>query len=151
MGGSVRRARNQRGVAAVEAGLLAAFLSPLLLGVLWFGDHFWHQQHKQAYEPRVTQSELVGDFSSCAELLAAVRSTVLANLQHVAPSAAAEAGSVTAEVVDFVPGRVGVEVRLRVTVPRAGSGLAGLSPGAAALVTESLARLDHVRLTSQTC
>ena len=146
-----RRRRDQRGTAVVEAGLVTMFLAPLLMGVLWFGDHFWHQQSKAAYEPRISQSQLVGNYLSCEELVSAVRQTALTNVNNVSGNSPISLDDVTARVVDFVPDQLGVEVEISIRVPGAQSAVSGLLPNDGDLVTEALTRLENVRVTSQTC
>lgn len=138
-------------MAAVEAGLVTVFLSPLLLGVLWFGDHFWQQQHKQAYDPRVSQQSLFGEYGSCEQLLTAVRNSVVVNVNNVSGVTPIDLDAVTAEVVDFLPDQLGVDVRLSVRVPKADSAVSGLLPDNGDLVAEALTRLENVRLTTQSC
>jgi len=146
-----RSRRDERGTAVVEAGLVTMFLAPLLMGVLWFGDHFWHQQSKDAYAPRVSQSQLVGNYLSCEELVSAVRQTALTNVNNVSGNSPIALDDVTARVIDFVPDQLGVEVEMSIRVPGAHSALSGLLPNDGDIVTESLTRLENVRVTSQTC
>jgi Flp pilus assembly protein TadG len=42
------RARTERGAAAVEAGLVSTILMPLMVGVLVYGNYFWHAQNALA-------------------------------------------------------------------------------------------------------
>jgi hypothetical protein len=143
--------RDERGAAVVEAGIVTMFLGPLLMSVLWFGNHFWHQQNKDAYEPRVSQSQLVGNYLSCDELVSAVRQTAVVNLNNVAGNSPVSLDQVTARVVDFIPDQLGVEVELSVRVPAAQTMVSGLLPNDGDLVNESMTRLENVRITSQTC
>ena len=50
------RARCERGVAAVEAGLVTTVLMPLLVGVLVWGNYFWHAQKVEPYAARLPQA-----------------------------------------------------------------------------------------------
>jgi hypothetical protein len=143
--------RDERGTAVVEAGLVTMFLAPLLMGVLWFGNYFWHQQSKDTYAPRVSQSQLVGNYLSCEELVSAVRQTAVVNLNNVSGNSPVSLDNVTARVIDFVPNQLGVEVEVSVRVPAARSAVSWLLPHGGDLVTESMTRLENVRVTSQTC
>lgn len=151
VGHRVGRRRDERGTAVVEAGLVTMFLAPLLMGVLWFGDHFWHQQSKDAYEPRVSQSQLVGSYLSCEQLVSAVRQAALVNINNVSGNSPISLDDVTARVIDYVPDQLGVEVELSVRVPGARSAVSNLLPNNGDLVTESMTRLENVRVSSQSC
>ncbi len=139
----------ERGVAAVEAGLVTALLSPMLGGVLWFGNYFWQQQ--VMYEPTVTQSQVVGVFADCQNLIDQVKGTVLANAASVSDAAGIGIEDVVVDVVDFVPDQVGVDVRISVRVPVTGAALSWLLPNDGDVVSEVLTRLENVRLTAPSC
>lgn len=146
------RTRTERGVAAVETGLITVLLSPMLAGVLWFGQHFWMQQRMP--EPQVSQSAVVGVFTTCQDLLAAVKGSVLVNADNAARATGVlpvEAADITAEVVDFLPDRVGVDVRVSIRVPIGQTVMSWLVPDDGYAVSEAMTRLENVRLTVASC
>lgn len=145
----VRGGRDERGVAAVEAGLITMFLSPLLGGVLWFGNYFWQSQ--EMYEPRVTQSQVVGAFGSCENLVSQVKGTVLTNLTNVSDATGVGLDDITVDIVDYVPDQVGVDVRISVQVPMIGAAVSWLLPNDGDVVSEVLVRLQNASLTVPTC
>src|SRR5689334_1268007 len=111
-GHGVGRRRDQRGVAAVEAGLISALLSPLMIGVLAYGQYFWAAQ-RETVAPRVDQAAVYGAFGSCESLRTLLRDTVVANVNRVAAASGdkthVDASQVTAQIVDFVPHQLGVD------------------------------------------
>jgi len=141
--------RDQRGAAAVEAGLITAFLSPLLLGLLGLGSLLWGAQGADAYEPRVDQAEIAGSYLSCESLLTAVKNTVLVNANNLSEGADIGLDDITAEVVDFVPDQVGVDVHLSVRV--SSNADLGWLPFDHDVVLESQTHLDYVVLDVETC
>ena len=145
----VRRGRNERGVAAVEAGLITMFLSPLLGGVLWFGNYFWQSQGM--YEPSVSQNQVVGVFHDCQNLVGQVKGTVLTNLTNISDTTGVGLDDITVDIVDFVPDQVGVDVRISIRVPLAGAAVSWLLPNDGDVVSEALVRLENASLTVPTC
>lgn len=150
---AAQRARRhpETGVAAVETGLVMMFLSPLLIGVLFYGSYFWQAQKMSAYAPQVTQSQVVGLYTSCADLLTAVKGTVLTNVNNVSTSTQIGLDDITATVVDFLPDQLGVDVRVSVRVPVVTSVVSAILPNNGDVVSEVLTRLENVRLNVQTC
>jgi hypothetical protein len=132
----------------VETGLVTALLSPLLLGLLAVGGTLWQLQGASEYEPRVRQSDLVGSYTSCAALLDAVRDSVLANLDNVSRAGGdpVQLDDIAAEVVDHVPGQVGVDVAVRVRVDAG-----GWAPFGGSTEVESRVHVAGARLDVQTC
>src|SRR5690349_6895865 len=144
------RRREQRGVAAVEAGLISALLSPLMIGVLAYGQYFWQAQ-RVSVDPQVDQGAVYGAFTSCESLRTLLVDTVVSNLSHVTDGAPVDAGDVTAEIVDFVPRQLGVDVRLSLRVSVAQSAISGLLPNGGEVVSDTSVHLDNVRLDVQAC
>jgi hypothetical protein len=144
------RRRDQRGVAAVEAGLISALLSPLMIGVLAYGQYFWQVQ-QQRIDPQVDQGAVYGAFASCSSLQNLLKSTVVANAAHVTSGTPIDLDDVTAEIVDFVPNELGVDARLTVRVSVAQSAMSGLLPNGGEVVSDAYVHLDNVRLDVQTC
>ncbi len=145
------RGRGERGTAAVEAGLIMSLLSPMLVGVLFYGNYFWQAQRLSAYAPHVTQSSLVGLYGSCQDLLTAVRNTVLVDVNNASGSTRVTLDDVTAQVVDYLPDTLGVDVRVSVRVPVVASSVDALLPNHGDVVSEALTRLENVRLSVQGC
>jgi hypothetical protein len=143
--GMRRRDRGERGVAAVEAGLITMFLGPMLASILWFGQHFWEQQN--SIRPRVTQSDMVGDYTSCEELLDAVRQSVLVNVDNVSRHTDVHLDDIQAQVIDFVSGQLGVDVRVNISSD-ASAAVGVNQPG---LQSQTDLHLENVRLDAQTC
>ncbi len=133
----------------MEAGLITALLSPLLLGLLGLGSSLWGLQGTDAYEPRVDQTRVAGSFLSCQALVDAVKDSVRVNIDNLSGSTGLEPDDVTAEVVDFVPGQVGVDVHVSVRV--ASHRDLGWLPFDRDVVLESQLRLDYAVLDVETC
>jgi hypothetical protein len=144
------RRAEQRGVAAVEAGLITALLSPLMIGVIAYGQYFWQEQ-KLKVDPQVDQAAVYGAFASCESLRSLLRDTVVSNAGHLTTGTPVQAGDVTAEIVDFVPHQVGVDARLSVRVSVSQSALSGLLPNDGEVVSDAYVHLDNVRLDVQAC
>ena len=142
--------RDQRGVAAVEAGLISALLSPLMIGVLAYGQYFWQAQTGKI-DPQVDQGAVYGAFASCSTLRALLVDTVVANANKVTSGTPIQAGDVTAEIVDFVPHQVGVDARLSLRVSVGQSAMRGLLPHDGEVVSDAYVHLDNVRLDVQAC
>ena len=144
------RRSDQRGVAAVEAGLISALLSPLMIGVIAYGQYFWAAQ-RDAVPPQVNQGSVYGAFTSCDSLRTLLRDTVVDNAAHVSSGGLVRADQVTAEIVDFVPHQLGVDVRLSTQVSVSQSALSGLLPNDGEVVSDAYVHLDNVRLDVQAC
>ncbi|GAA1927929.1 hypothetical protein [Nocardioides marmoribigeumensis] len=148
------RRRDQQGVAAVEAGLISALLSPLMIGVLAYGQYFWQAQ-RDAVEPQVDQAAVYGAFTSCESLRTLLRDTVAANANKATAASSGttgvDASDVTAQIVDFVPHQLGVDVKLSVKVSVAQSAMSGLLPNDGEVVSDTSVHLDNVRLDVQAC
>jgi hypothetical protein len=136
-------------VAAVEAGLVSTVLMPLLLGVLVYGNYFWHAQKVDAYAARIPAGVIQGSGLTCEQLVDRVKATVVANVNELAESTPIDATDVAVQVVEVLP-TVGAVVQVSVSVPVA-STLASLLPNGGAVVTESMLRLDDVTLTTTSC
>jgi hypothetical protein len=127
-------------------------LGPLLIGLLGMGSTLWGLQGADAYEPRVDQARVAGSFLSCQALLDAVKDTVRVNADNLSRGsggAGLEVDDITADVVDFVPGQVGVDVHVAVRV-QSHSAL-GWLPFDHDVVLESQLRLDYAVLDVETC
>jgi Flp pilus assembly pilin Flp len=144
-----RGGRDERGAAAVEAGLITALLSPLLLGLLGMGNLLWGLQDTHAYEPRVDQAQVAGSFLDCQSLLRAVKDSVLVNADNLGGSTDLALDDITAEVVDFVPDQIGVDVHVAVRV--ASRGALGWLPFKTDTLLESQLHLDYAVLDVETC
>jgi hypothetical protein len=149
-GGRGARRRDQRGVAAVEAGLISALLSPLMVGVLAYGQYFWQVQQDKI-EPQVDQGAVYGAFASCEDLRTLLVDTVVANANKVTSGTPVQAGDVVAQIVDFVPHQLGVDARLSLKVSVAQSAMSGLLPNGGEVVSDAYIHLDNVRLDVQAC
>ncbi len=145
------RTRSERGVAAVEAGLIVTFLSPLLVGTLFYGTYFWKAQQLDAYTPTIPPTAVVGTYLNCVDLLTKVRNTVLVNSNGLGTATELQLDDITATVVDHVPERLGVDVLISVRVPVVSAGVGALLPNGGDVVTEALTRLESVRLDTQSC
>ena len=144
-------ARDDRGVAAVEAGLVTTVLMPLLVGVLFFGNYFWHAQRVSAYDPRVPQGDLVGYQLTCQQVVDLVKQAVVDQSTTVgdAYAPALNLDQVSAEVVDVLPdATVVVHVSVRVQVA---SGFTSLLPDGGAVVNDVTQRLENVTVSTATC
>ena len=130
-------------------------LSPLLIGLLGMGSTLWGLQGADAYDPRVDQARVAGSFLSCQALLDAVKDTVRVNADNLSGgsdgsgTAGLEVDDVTAEVVDFVPGQVGVDVHVATRV-QSHTAL-GWLPFDHDVVLESQLHLDYAVLDVETC
>jgi hypothetical protein len=151
LGRNLLPARSERGVAALEAGLVTTFLMPLLLGVLYFGAYFWHAQQGEVYAPRLPSGSYAGQTLTCQSLLSAVESDVVAAVNAANDTSAPDIdlSNVTAAVTEVFPdGGAVVEVTISVPVaPAMGSFL----PNDGNLVTETTMRLDDVVVTDGIC
>lgn len=113
-----QHARSSEGAAAVEAALfVSVVLVPLMLGVFYYGLFFWKLQAVPTLDPNVDQAGFVGAFCETA-LRDRVESEVLADLQDVDQGSGlpVSAREVTATVLSSVPGQLGVDVQVTVTV-----------------------------------
>ena len=142
-------ARSERGAAAVEAGLVTTFLMPLLLGIMFFGNYFWHAQKADAYPVRIRSGAIQGSGLTCQELVDRVKATVVANAANLADSTPIDLADVTADVVEVLP-TVGAVVRVSVRT-NVDSPLSSFLPDGGALVSDTLVRLDDVTLTTTSC
>jgi Flp pilus assembly pilin Flp len=142
--------RDQRGVAAVEAGLISALLSPLMIGVLAYGQYFWQAQ-RMTVEPQVDQAQVYGAFGSCTSLTDLLKRSVVANVGHLADGVVVNASDVTATIVDFVPHQLGVDARLSVRVAVGQSAISGILPDGGQVVSDAYVHLDNVRLDVESC
>ena len=141
--------RDQRGAAAVEAGLITALLSPLLMGLLGLGSTLWGMQGADAYEPRVDQAGVAGSYLSCDALLSKVKDSVLVNAHNVSGSTDINLDDITADVVDFVPDQLGVDVHVAVRM-QSHTDL-GWLPFDRDVVLDSQLHLDYVVLDVESC
>lgn len=144
--------RTQRGSVAVEAALtLTLLLTPLLLGIVKYGDYFWKAQKVDVLAPSVPTGTVVGSFD-CQSLKSAVAAAVVAAVEDLDPGLAGlDAGDVAVTVTEILPD-VGVTVEVSIDVAATG-GLASLIdlPGGGSLVTDFSQRLSDVTLTTGVC
>jgi hypothetical protein len=119
------------------------------MGLLGMGSLLWGLQDTDAYVPRVDQAQVAGRFLDCQSLLAAVRNSVLVNANNLSRSTDVGLDDITAEVVDFVPDQVGVDVH--VSVRAASHSDLGWLPFDKDVVLESQLHLDYAVLDVETC
>jgi Flp pilus assembly protein TadG len=143
------RARAERGAAAVEAGLVSTILMPLMVGVLVYGNYFWHAQNVDAYAARIPTGQVSGSQLTCQQLVDRVKQTVLDNIDGLHADAPIQLADITAEVVQVLP-TVGAVVHVSVRVPVATT-LSSMLPNGGAVVTDTLLRLDDVTLSTSSC
>ena len=152
------RARgDDRGAAAVEGATVTAFfLVPLMVGVLAYGYYFWQLQKATLLDPGFDQAGIVGTFctNQVSDLLARVRDASLVAAENVdsADSLPLSASDVTASVVGYVPGELGVIVTVRFSTDVVDN-VAGIVPlpNDGHVVRESQVRLENVVITSGSC
>jgi hypothetical protein len=144
-------ARDDRGVAAVEAGLVTTVLMPMLVGVLFFGNYFWHAQKVGAYDPRLPQDAVVGYQLTCQEVVDLVKQAVVDQSSTVgdAYTPGLSLDQVAAEVVDVLPdASVVVHISVRVQVA---DQFTSLLPDGGAVVNDATQRLENVTVSTATC
>ena len=144
-------ARSEHGAAAVEAGLVSTILMPLMLGVLVYGNWFWHAQRVEPYAAHLPQSAVVGYGLSCSDVVSLVKQAVVDLSSPVGDSYAPQLGldDVTVDVVEVLPdASVVVNIGVRTSVT---STLASWLPNHGDVVTETAMRLENVTVDSSTC
>jgi hypothetical protein len=145
------RARTERGVAAVEAGLVSTVLLPLLVGVLVWGNYFWHAQRVEPYAARLPQGAVVGYNLTCEQVVALVKQAVVDQSSPLGDTYAPELAldDVTVAVVEVLPdARAVVDIGVRTDV---GSSLAAWLPNDGEIVTETTMRLENVTVSTSVC
>ena len=142
------RARTETGAAAVEAGLVTTFLMPLVVGVLFYGNWFWHQQDNPVHDLRVPQAQVVGLFT-CAQLVDRVKQTVVANAGVLDLVEPLELSDVAVDIVEVLP-TVGAVVNVSIVV-ESDTNFDEFLPNEGDVVSELTMRLEHVSLTTETC
>lgn len=146
------RARSQRGAAAVEAGLVTTVLMPLMMGVLVWGNYFWHAQKVEPYAARLPQGALVGYQLTCEQVVTLVKQAVVDLSTPVADAYAPpelHLDDVTVEVVEVLPDATAVvTIGVRTNV---GSNLASWLPNDGEVVTETTMRLENVTVDTSVC
>lgn len=145
------RARPQRGAAAVEAGLVTTVLMPLMVGVLVWGNYFWHAQKVEPYAARLPQGAVVGYNLSCEEVVSLVKQAVVDLSDPVgdtyAPTLALD--DVVVTVVEVLPDASAVvTIGVRTNV---GSSLASWLPNDGEVVKETTMRLENVTVDTSVC
>ena len=146
------RARSERGVAAVEAGLVTTVLMPLMVGVLVWGNYFWHAQKVEPYAARLPQGALVGYNLTCEEVVSLVKQAVVDLSKPVADAyapAELELDDVVVEVVEVLPDASAV-VTIGVST-NVGSSLASWLPNDGEVVKETTMRLENVTVDTSVC
>ena len=145
------RARSERGVAAVEAGLVSTVLLPLLVGVLVWGNYFWHAQRVEPYAARLPQGAVVGYNLTCEQVVALVKQAVVDQSSPLGDTYAPELAldDVTVAVVEVLPDASAVvDIGVRTDV---GSSLAAWLPNDGEIVTETTMRLENVTVSTSVC
>jgi Flp pilus assembly protein TadG len=145
------RLRSERGAAAVEAGLVTTFLMPLMAGVLFYGNWFWHAQHVPQAAARLPQGAVVGYNLTCSEVVSLVKQAVVDQSTALGDAYAPAIGldQVAAEVVEVLPDMSAV-VNVSVTTQMDG-GLTAWLPNDGNLVTEATMRLQNVTVSTSAC
>jgi hypothetical protein len=145
------RARPERGVAAVEAGLVTTFLMPLLAGVLFFGNWFWHDQKPDPAAIRLPQGSVVGYNLTCEQVVALVKQAVVEQSATLANAYAPTVGldQVAVEVVEVLPDLSAV-VNISVTT-NVDESLASWLPNDGEIVTDASMRLENVTMSTSVC
>ena len=145
------RARSERGVAAVEAGLVSTVLLPLLVGVLVWGNYFWHAQRVEPYAARLPQGAVVGYNLTCEQVVALVKQAVVDQSSPLGDTYAPELAldDVTVAVVEVLPDASAVvDIGVRTDV---GSSLAAWLPNDGEIITETTMRLENVTVSTSVC
>ncbi|MGZ8737794.1 MAG: TadE family protein [Nocardioides sp.] len=146
-----KRARSERGVAAVEAGLVTTFLMPLLAGVLFFGNWFWHDQKPDPAAIRLPQGSVVGYNLTCEQVVTLVKQAVVDQSATLASEHAPTLGldQVAVKVVEVLPDLSAV-VNISVTTTMDDS-LSAWLPNGGEIVTDASMRLENVTLSTSVC
>lgn len=144
-------ARSERGVAAVEAGLVATFLMPLMMGVFVFGNWFWQAQFAPQAAVRLPQGSVVGYQLTCDEVVTLVKNAVVTQTAALGDAYAPDVGldQVAVEVVDVLPDMSAV-VHISVTVP-VDSAMSSWLPNNGEVVTDATMRLQNVTVLTSVC
>jgi len=145
------RARSERGAAAVEAGLVTTVLMPLMVGVLVWGNYFWHAQKVEPYATRLPQGAVVGYELSCQEVVDLVKQAVVDLSDPVGDTYAPELAldDVIVTVVEVLPdASVVVSIGVKTNV---GSSLASWLPNDGEVVSETTTRLENVTVATSVC
>ncbi|MCW2815937.1 MAG: hypothetical protein JWN84_3392 [Nocardioides sp.] len=145
-------AGEQRGAAAIEAGLIVAFfLMPLLMGVLVYGDYFWRAQRVGEYVERAPIDGITGRYETCGQLVDKVKSTLSAILAANLSNEPIALENIAVSIVELLPsvGAV-VEVSIRTGVTTALGELVPL-PNGGSVASELTFRLDDVVVTTTSC
>ena len=144
-------ARSERGVAAVEAGLVTTFLMPLLAGVLFFGNWFWHDQKPDPAAIRLPQGSVVGYNLTCEQVVTLVRQAVVDQSATLGNEYAPTLGldQVAVEVVEVLPDLSAV-VNISVTT-NIDESLSAWLPNDGEIVTEASMRLENVTMSTSVC
>lgn len=140
-----RPRRRDDGAVAVESALVLSFiLAPLMLGVLTYGYYFWQAQRVPLLDPNIDQSGLVGEICE-SQLVGRVLDTVRTAVENVddANALPVPVNGITATVLDFVPGTLGVDVRVSITT-NLGSVLP--LPNGGNVTNDVLLRLQNVKV-----
>lgn len=138
-------------MAAVEAGLVTTVLMPLMVGVLVWGNYFWHAQKVEPYATRLPQGAVVGYNLTCEQVVSLVKQAVVDLSDPVgdeyAPALALD--DVVVTVVSVLPGgRAVVTIGVKTNV---GSSLASWLPNDGEVVNETTMRLENVTVGTSVC
>ena len=146
------RARSERGAAAVEAGLVTTVLMPLMVGVLVWGNYFWHAQKVEPYAARLPQGAVVGYNLTCEEVVSLVKQAVVDLSAPVTDDYAPpelQLDDVVVTVVEVLPDASAVvNIGVKTNV---GSSLASWLPNDGEVVKETTMRLENVTVDTSVC
>lgn len=146
-----------RGAVAVEAALLISFLlTPLLLGVLYYGAYFLKMQSVPVLDTNVDQAGFVGTYCTgdLPQLLDRVRAAVLANVQNVDSSAQLPISltDITATVDGYVPNGLGLDVKVSIASTVLTDTIDLLPvPGGGVITSDAVIRLQNVKVSTGSC
>ncbi|MGZ4445280.1 MAG: hypothetical protein ACXVWZ_03930 [Nocardioides sp.] len=149
--------RPERGAAAIEAALLLSLvLTPLMLGVLYYGFFFWKLQRVPELDPNIDQSGIVGTFclNQQTDLLTRVRAAALVSAQNLdnGTDLPVSLSDITATVVQYTPGALGVVVKVGFRTHVLDEAVSWLPlPNDGNVVSDSQVRLENVVITSGSC
>ena len=138
-------------MAAVEAGLVTTVLMPLMVGVLVWGNYFWHAQKVEPYAARLPQGAVVGYNLTCAQVVSLVKQAVVDLSDPVGDTYAPELGldDVTVTIVEVLPDASAVvNIGVKTNV---GSSLASWLPNDGEVVSETTMRLENVTVDTSVC
>lgn len=139
-------------MAAVEAGLVTTVLMPLMVGVLVWGNYFWHAQRVEPYAARLPQGEVVGNNLTCEQVVSLVKQAVVdlsVPITDAYAPPALDLDDVIVRVVEVLPDASAVvTIGVKTNV---GSSLASWLPNGGEVVNETTMRLENVTVDTSVC